>query len=132
MQRAHGRDGCGDLEAATEVELQALRTELTDNDSLKAGLTKLLLAGSSAALAWGVVWVTCVWQLGSHSLGGWVLSVLLLAWRVVVWLWRLLVWRPPSWYPVQVRSNREPDGIRINCIALEMAWETAPAAFGCQ
>mgnify|MGYP001806804730 CR=1 FL=1 len=75
---------------------------LEDNDSLRAGLTKLLLAGISAA----VVWRAWVWQLGSHSLGGWLLGVpLLLVWRAAVWMWELLLWRPPAWYPVQVRDN---------------------------
>jgi hypothetical protein len=101
-------DSCSNLQAAIMIERQALREELQDNDSLEAGLTKLLLAGGSAALVWGVVWVA--WQLGSHSLGGWVLVVPLLVWRVVVWVWRLVLWRPPSWYPLQVRGDRMGTG----------------------
>jgi hypothetical protein len=87
------------------VERQALQNKLKDNDSLVAGLTKLLLAGISALVVWGGLRVTCAWQLGSHSLGGWVLEVLLLVWRATVWLWGLVVWRPSSWYPVQVRGE---------------------------
>jgi hypothetical protein len=101
----HGRGGCGrDIKAAISVERQALRNKLEDSDRLEAGLTKLLLAGISAVVVWGVVYPTCVWQLGSHSLGGWVLEVLLFVWRVVVLLLGTVLWRPPSWYPLQVRG----------------------------
>jgi hypothetical protein len=89
--------------AATRIERQALRNKLQDNESLSAGLTKLLLAGFSAGFVSSVVYTSFVWQLGSHSLGGWVLVLLLPVWRVVEWLWKLVLWKPPSWYPVQVR-----------------------------
>lgn len=92
-----------DQKAATLIERQALRNKLQDNESLSAGLTKLLLAAISTAFVSSVVYTTFVWQLGSRSLGGWVLEVVLLAWRVVEWPWKLLVWKPPSWYPLQVR-----------------------------
>jgi hypothetical protein len=104
------RRGCSsdatssEIEAFANAECVRERELLQDNDSLEAGLAKLMLAAVSAACVWGVVWVTCVYQLGSHSLGGWVLEVLLVAWRVVVWLWRFLLWRPPAWYPVQVKG----------------------------
>lgn len=84
----------------------AARAQLEEDDSLRAGLTKLLLVGVSAAVVWGGVWATCVWQLGTtHSLGGWLLAALLLVWRAALWVWRLLVWRPPSWYPAQVSER---------------------------
>lgn len=91
--------------------------QLEDNDSLRAGATKLLLAAVSAAVLAGLLWLTCGLQLGAHSLGGWALAALLLVWqllvwpplllvwRLVVWVWRLVVWEPPAWYPVQVRGR---------------------------
>ncbi len=88
--------------AAVEAALLGLE----DDDSLRGGLTKLLLVGFSAAVAWGAVWVTCVAQFGSaHSLAGWMLPALLAVWRLVVWVWELLLWRPPAWDPVQVRGK---------------------------
>jgi hypothetical protein len=121
MQGVHDREGCcSDKAEATFEEIKALQDKLQDNDSLEAGLTKLLLAGVSAVFVLGMVWVTCVWQLGSHSLGGWVVAALLLVWRLVVWLWSLVLWKPPSWYPAQVREDRMCGGSTY-CIGT--AWE---------
>jgi hypothetical protein len=86
--------------AFARAEFSRALYKLEHNDSLSAGLTKLLLAAISAVFVWGVVTITGVGQLG-----GSMLAMLVLVWRVVVWLWRLLVWQPPSWYPVQVRGG---------------------------
>lgn len=75
---------------------------LAEGDTLLPAAIKLGLASVSAFAVWTIYWCLCVAQLGSHSVGGWLLAVVL---RLAVWLWRLLVWAPPSWYPVQVRAR---------------------------
>ena len=93
-----GADSPTGAESEAEVKAKAVAKysravgQLKDNDSLRAAVIKLLLAAVSAAVLAGLLWLTCGLQLGAHSLGGWVLAALLLAWRLVVWVWRLVVW----------------------------------------
>jgi hypothetical protein len=68
-------------------------TWLETQEALTAAVSKLLLAGTSGGGVAIVLYGTCWFPLGGHSLLGWV-------WALLGWLWRVLLWRPE--YALQV------------------------------
>lgn len=101
---AGGFDSCMGVPGSTIREWKQELSEASA-DELRPGIFKLGLASVSAAVVYGLVWLTCLAQLGGHSLAGWLLVGLLVVWRAVIWVWDLVLWDPPAGYPLQVGED---------------------------
>lgn len=69
---------------------------------------KLCLSGCTGFTIWALLWFSCLMDLGGHSAVGWLLTLLLTAWRV-------LLWRPAYWLQVRWREGGggDMDGRRM-------------------